>query len=354
MENKPVIILGGGLWGGLLAFRLAETLPMVNFILYEKNSNLGGNQTWFFHENELDVKALSWIYPLIDKSWDGHRVHFPGDSRSLGGKYHSISSKKFHQVILSSLQSKNLKLNNEIPIELAVREGSFVIDTRNICLIKNVAYQKCVGIEVELEMEHGLEQPIMLDAMVNQEDGYHFLSYFPLSSRVLLVRDTRYSKDQNLNSSEIKSEMGKRLKAKGWTINKILREENKISPIPLSTPFIREEGRIVSLGGIFHDSTGHALPDAVKLIDLMVRSSFRFGELKTIVSNFRRKKENQRIFFRLWNRFVFESNDPHDSYKMFQKIYQLPDPVIQKFNCGELDLWDKSRIFIQGSSVFLT
>lgn len=348
MENKPIVILGGGLWGGLLAYRLAQIQPEVEFLLYERNSTLGGNKTWFFHESELEQEDLQWMAPFIDRSWDFHQVHFPEKSRQFEGKYHSISSDRFHQKILDRIPHK-VKLNNELPLELAVGESSFVIDARNDCLIKNSAFQKYMSLEVELEHEHGLKGPIIMDAVVTQKDGYRFMSYLPLSDKNLLVRDTRYSHQDEINLQELRSDINEVLVNRNWHIKRVLREENNLIPVPLSAPLVQEEGKVVSLAGLFHDTTGDSLVPAINLIDKMVKSSFRLGELKKITHNFRKKHENQRRFFRFINRMMFELYNPKDRYRIFQHVYHLPENVLHRFYRGELKMWDKSR-FIMGEN----
>lgn len=348
MENKPIVILGGGLWGGLLAYRLAEIQPDIEFRLYERNSTLGGNKTWFFHENELDPEDMAWIAPLIERSWDSHQVHFPEKSRKIKGKYHAISSKRFNEVVLNKIKNK-VKLNNELPLDIAVNEASFVIDARNDFQIKSSGFQKYLSLEVELERDHELTEPVTMDAVVDQKDGYRFMSYLPIGNRTLLVRDTRYSTHSQINLYEMRSDINDVLVARGWPVKRVIHEESNAIPVPFSAPFIREEGRVVSLAGMFHDTTGDSLVTAINLIDQMVESSFRLGELKNITSNYRRQQEKQRKFFRFINRIMFEFYTPRDRYKLFQNVYRLPENVLQRFHRGELEMWDKPR-FILGKN----
>lgn len=345
MENKPVVIIGGGLWGGLLAYRLSQLLPHLDFWLYEKNSSLGGNHTWTFHESDLAPHTFKWIKPLIEKTWEGHQVHFPEGSRKFGGHYHCITSKKFHEIISQNL-GKRLKLNNELPLELAIHEGSHVIDTRNLCHFKSGGYQKFLGLELELEFSHNLLEPILMDASVEQKDGYRFVNYLPLDSNKILIRDTRYSHLEVVNIEEMRREIAEVIESRKWKIKKVIREESGVYRIPTSSPDFIEERRVISLAGIFHDTTGEALPDAVRLIEQMTSSSFRFGELKKIVRDFRTEREKNRKFFRLLNRVMFEGYDNHERYKIFQHFYQLPWPLIQRFSRGELQLLDRPRIFM--------
>ena len=65
--EKPVIILGGGLLGTFLAYRLKEVPPEVDFKLYEESSTLGNHQHCSFRSSDCD-SSLKWLRPLIAHS----------------------------------------------------------------------------------------------------------------------------------------------------------------------------------------------------------------------------------------------------------------------------------------------
>jgi lycopene beta-cyclase len=52
--DLPTLILaGGGLANGLIAWRLRQLRPQVRVLMIESGSSLGGNHTWSFHDSDL-------------------------------------------------------------------------------------------------------------------------------------------------------------------------------------------------------------------------------------------------------------------------------------------------------------
>jgi hypothetical protein len=103
---------------------------------------------------------------------------------------------------------------------------------------------------------------------------------------------------------------------------------------------VRDENRVVSLAGLFHDTTGCPIAFATRLVDRMVATSFRYGELREVVREFRRETEPQRRYLRYLNRQLFHAGSAH----LFEAIYSQPYPVIERFSRGELMFLDRSRI----------
>lgn len=336
--DKPVIILGGGIWGSLLAWRLKQALPHVNFRLYEETSTLGNHTTCTFRESDCG-EAIEWLRPLISKSWNHHHIKFPQFEKWITNPYHMIESDHLHREVSDKL-GDSLRLNNTLTPEFALKEGDFIIDTRNSCYYKKTGFKKHLSLYIELSEDHHLIAPVVFDGGVSRKERYRTLSYFPLTHNTLIVRDTWYSDQSHINLDEMRKSLCDSIYAKGWRINKIIREETGFSELPVSSPVIREEGRVISLAGLFHDTTGCSISSAAELIDLMVSTSFRFGELKEVVKNFRKNLENDRKYFRYLNRQLIEENHHH----LFEAIYSQPYPVVERFSRGKLTFMDRSRI----------
>lgn len=335
MENKPVIILGGGLWGSLLAYRLKMALPHIPFKIYERTSTLGGHESYTFHGSDIESAAKVWLRPLITQTWSSHRVRFPKYEKVLDNSFHLISSDQLHAVIIDSLKADQVCLNNEISANLALKEASFVIDTRNICGYKKCGFQKFLAMDIELDNTHGLVEPELIGCT----------QYLPLSSHRLLIKDQRYSENADLNFDEMKQNLMKVIALNNWKVTRVLREEMRTRKIPVTTPHFRQEGRVINLAGIFHDTTGNSIPAATRLIDQMVATSFRLGEVKEVVSSFRKETEGDRKFLRYLNRDLIHTV-PEKQHVFFQDIYKLPKPILESFLRGRLSLIDRSRILL--------
>ena len=56
-DPHDVIIVGGGLSGGLLAWRLMQRQPQLDLCLVDSGLRLGGNHTWSFFDDDLTRRA---------------------------------------------------------------------------------------------------------------------------------------------------------------------------------------------------------------------------------------------------------------------------------------------------------
>src|SRR5262245_51532404 len=63
-NDFDLIIVGGGLSGSLLAYRLRSKRPHWRVLLIEGEKTLGGRHTWSFHQGDLSPRAEAWVRPL--------------------------------------------------------------------------------------------------------------------------------------------------------------------------------------------------------------------------------------------------------------------------------------------------
>lgn len=337
--EKPVIILGGGIWGCLLALRLKEKLPQVEFKIYEETSTLGNHESLSFRESDCK-SAMPWLRPFISQSWMLQNIKGQNLDRWLTEPVHYIEAGKMHEILLQNVSAENIKLNNLMTPEFAIQEASFVIDTRNICHYSKFGFRKSLSLDVELVNDHHLIAPVSYDGTSSVKDHTRHLSYFPLGSNRLLIKDIWFSESRQMNLNEMRNELTESLGKRGWKISRVLREESSVTEVPLTSPVVREEGRVISLAGLFHDLTGANLPMAVELIDQMIITSFRFGELKEVVKKYRREKEIDRQFLRFLNRLLIEQKQ----HQVFDVIYKQPTPLIERFSRGNLKVIDRYKI----------
>lgn len=345
MSTKPLIILGGGLWGGLLASRLQQLYPEVEYLLIEEQASFGGNHTWCFHEKDVSEKSLTWLSPFMMNSWDGYTVKFPTYEKTIRSSYHALSSQIFHQVLMRVLPQDRYRLSTKLSLDEALSKGSWVIDARGKFLLDEMAYQKFVGLELELDAPHGLLHPILMDVQVPQIDGFRFIYSLPFSPTRLLIEDTRYSLSPEINDSELKQSIINYSEERGWRIKKILRMERGILPLPLSEVTFKES-EAVQLGGLFHDTTGYSLPDAVRLIERLLEKRPSRENFQKVVENYRHERLSDRSFFRLLNRFMFRASSDADRYRMLEFFYRHSPQLISQFYSGELSTFEKLRFFL--------
>ncbi|MEE4464861.1 lycopene cyclase family protein, partial [Azotobacter chroococcum] len=101
--DYDLILVGGGLANGLIAWRLAELRPALRLLLLERGPVLGGNHTWSFHQDDLTPQQHTWLAPLVSHRWPGYEVRFPERRRILHSGYASITSAHFDAQLCARL-----------------------------------------------------------------------------------------------------------------------------------------------------------------------------------------------------------------------------------------------------------
>lgn len=358
-----LILAGGGLANGLIAWRIKQRRPELRILCIEDQPRLGGNHTWSFHHGDLSPAQHEWIKPLVVRSWPGYDVHFPMRSRRLGTGYASITSERFAKVIepalgddlwanqgIMQLDSRAVVLENGEHLHAAV-----VIDGRGVQPSPHLVLgqQAFVGQLLQLEQPHGLEVPIIMDARVTQGDGYRFVYVLPFTPDTLLVEDTHYVDRHQHSAEELRQHINEYASQQGWKISAVLREEQGILPITLAGDFeafwqqAPGQPRSGLRAGLFHCTTGYSLPHAVRLADWIVeQTSLDADALANGIRDFARQEWKRQSFYRLLNRMLFLAGEPHNRWRVMQRFYGLSEGLISRFYAGTSSLHDKARILV--------
>jgi lycopene beta-cyclase len=238
--------------------------------------------------------------------------------------------------------------NGETIEARAVIDGRGAVPTSSL----EVAFQKFLGLHLELEQPCGLEGPILMDATVEQLDGYRFLYTLPFDQRLLLVEDTRYSDRPGLEREEMRAAILAYARDQGWRVREVVAEEEGVLPIVLSGDidlYWSEADSGVPRSGmraaLFQPTTGYSLAEAVGLADEVSEiESPSSAELDRRVR--RRSLEAWRRggFFRLLNRMLFQAAAPDQRYRVLERFYRLSEPLIQRFYAGRPTVGDRIRI----------
>ena len=360
-DDADLILVGGGLANGLIAWRLRQVRPQARVLVLEGGDTLGGNHTWSFHDGDLTPGQHAWLAPLVAHRWSGYSVAFPGRSRRLSGGYASITSSRFDAVLREALAAQ-VRLNMPVArldartVTLTdgrtLRAGA-VIDGRGLRPSRHLSLglQKFVGLELRLTSAHGLAQPVLMDATVAQHDGYRFVYVLPLSTDTVLVEDTYYSDNDQVDAGRLRERIAAYVHSRGWTVAEELREERGVLPITLDgnvDAFWDESRGIARAGlaaGLFHSTTGYSLASAVQLADMVaalpdLSSAPLFGAIRRHAA----AQWKAQGFFRLLNRMLFRAAAPDQRWRVMQRFYGLPAPLIERFYAGRLGWLDKARI----------
>jgi lycopene beta-cyclase len=359
-----VAILGGGLAGGLIALALARKRPDLKLLLIESGDVIGGDHTWSFFESDIAPHDRWLVAPLVCHSWSAHDVAFPRRRRTIPGAYHTIRSSRLDEVVHETLPPGSVLLGARVhtagPTTVLLHNGSKVeargvIDARGSAALEqhlDLGWQKFVGQELRLEKPHELERPLIMDATIEQIDGYRFLYVLPFTADTLLIEDTYYSDRAHLVSGTVTPRIQHYAAGRGWRIAEVLREETGVLPIAMGGDFDaywRSGGDGVAKAGmraaLFHPTTGYSLPDAVRLATLVARQKDFSGEaLHTLLYTHARKAWTERRFFRMLSRMLFRAAHPPQRWKLLDHFYRKDRGLIRRFYAARSTLADKIRM----------
>jgi lycopene beta-cyclase len=362
--DVDVILVGGGLANSLIAWRLLMRRPEIKIRVIERGPTLGGNHTWSFHEGDVSPSALADLKPFIAATWARQSVSFPGHGRVFDVPYHAISSEQMHDVLSERLGDR-LMLNTEV-VSLAANKvilGDQSVITAH-CVIDGrgpdkgaplaLGFQKFLGLEVETVEPHGETVAVIMDATVEQIDGYRFFYTLPFSATRILIEDTYYSDGPELDHDTLAERVRAYAASKGWQIKEVVREEQGVLPVVLAgdmDAFWKRAGTEIPLAGLraslFHPTTGYSLPDAVAFADALAASGDLSSDgVRRFVETHARDLWRNRGFFRLLNRLLFIAATPAERVSVMERFYRLPGPLIERFFAAKLTVGDKAKIMI--------
>ncbi len=357
----PLVIVGGGLAGALAAVRLAELHPDLPLLLVESGDAIGGNHTWSFFDSDVPDGLQDLVAALGPVRWPRHRVHFPGRTRELAMAYNSVAAPALDALVRERLAGR-LRLGTKVTriasdgIELAGGErigARGVIDARGpqgAMPGLELGWQKFVGIEFAAASPEP-DCATVMDACLPQLDGYRFVYVLPFGPDRVLVEDTYYSNDAELDREAVSGRV-RVLAAERGLLGSELRQEAGVLPILIGGdpdrfwPADDPVARLGLAGGFFHATTGYSFGLALRLADELARLPGEFGSAElarwTRARFLRHWRETW--YFRLLNRMLFHAAKPGERWRVFAHFYRLPAERIARFYAGELTPIDRMRI----------
>lgn len=357
-----LIIAGGGLAGCLTALALARLRPDVRFLLLERAASFGGDHTWSFFDPDVAESDRWLVDPLVTARWEAYDVTFPRRARTLATAYSSLSSARLDRVMRERLRPDQYRLG--CAVEAVAPDGVLlaggetlaaarVLDARGAADMSGLAlgWQKFVGRTYRFDRPHGLARPIVMDATVDQSEGYRFVYCLPFSDRSMLVEDTYYSLSPVLDAPVLGERIEAYLAARGWRPAALEGEEAGVLPVALggriATLWQTDPGvpRIGLRGGFFHPTTGYTLPDAIRTALLVaVEPRLDVSSLHRLLRGTAEALWRRRRFYRLLNRMLFGAAPPPERFKVLEHFYRLDAGRVARFYAGRSTLMDKVRI----------
>jgi lycopene beta-cyclase len=357
-----LILTGGGLSAGLIALALARYRPDISVAIVETGERFGGNHTWSSFESDLTADGRALAAPLIAHRWPDYAIRFPAIRRFFAAPYQSATSERLHAALMAL---PNLRRHLGVPVAAVSPTSVTLADQRTIEAAAvldargqreaphlDLGFQKFVGLEVELEAPHGLTGPIIMDATVDQHDGYRFVYTLPFTPTTALIEDTYYADGAALDRAGVAARVHAYAAVQGWRIARVIRDEDGVLPIAIGGDIRAHlaafpEG-VVPVGmaaGLFHPVTGYSFPDAVRLA-LMVAALPDLGgaAIDRAVRTHAIATWEERKFYRMLSKMLFRAAVPGERWRVLQRFYGLDADLVARFYAGHSTLLDKMRI----------
>lgn len=360
MSDRPnILIAGGGLAGCLVALALAERRPDLRILIVEQNAGFGGQHIWSFFDTDLDGESHTLVAPLVTCHWNDHDIAFPARQRTLAIGYNSIQSSQLDRVMKARLRPEQFRLGfpiREVAADHVVGSGGermdadLVLDARGPAGMAGLTlgWQKFVGKMYRFQRAHGRARPTIMDARVPQRDGYRFAYYLPFGEREMLIEDTYYSDEPDLDPQQLGTELDRMAAAFGPS--EVMEQESGVLPVVI-------DGDVRSLwngasapllglrGGFFHPTTGYSLPDAASnALFLAQQADLSPAAVHAALQERAERFWRERGFFRMLNRMLFRAARPEERYRVLEHFYRLPAATVGRFYAARLSTFDKMRI----------
>ena len=359
-----IAIVGGGLAGGLTALAVHRAFPAMTLVLLEAGEALGGNHRWSWFESDLRPREAELMAAFPTAHWLlGTSVKFPGHQRALTAAYRSLASADFDATLRDILPPDTILCSSRVAkldgqgVTLASGEriaARAVIDCRDFAPSPHLAggWQIFLGRHIRTARPHGLDRPIIMDADLPQHGAYRFVYSLPLSPDEIFVEDTYYADEPVLDRSALGERIAAYCAAQGWD-GDLLCEEHGILPVLTGGDFAAYRGEVGMPGvalagarGLFsHPLTSYTLPFAVANA-LAVAEAAELPGCALAGMLDRRAAEHWHAmqFYRLLGKMLFGAARPEQRYRIFERFYRLPEPLIERFYAGCSTGRDRLRI----------
>jgi len=357
--NCDLAILGGGLSGSLIALAFARLRPEISLLLVEQGPVLGGNHLWSFFDSDITPASRWLIDPLITHRWpQGHEVRFPTYRRTLATAYNSIASAQLDTHARQALGNRvilDAEAVQVMPDRVTLADGReiaarAVIDARGGGDLSalDCGWQKFVGQALRLTSPHGLDRPVIMDATVDQIDGYRFVYLLPFDDHTIFVEDTYYSNDPALDVPALTDRIAAYASARGWNVQQITHQESGVLPVVHGGDFDRFWPKTDSVAragvraALFQPMTGYSLPDAVEAaLWLADQPLDNLGHATRARAAAHWRSGS---YYRLLGKMLFRAARPDQRWRIFDRFYRLSPNLIARFYSGRSTWADRIRI----------
>ena len=363
-RSFDIAIVGGGLAGGLTALAIHRAHPDRRIALIEAGETFGGNHRWSWFEDDLDEAGKALLARFPKSEWTGgNEVRFPAHTRVLAANYRSLDSRDFDSVLRRDLPQETLMLRaraaqlseSEVMLESGEAiDASVVIDCRDAVPSPHLegGWQVFLGQHLRTGVPHGIARPVIMDATVEQHGAYRFVYLLPMGEDEIFVEDTYYADSPVLDAPLLRQRVADYAAAKGWQAE-VVHEETGVLPVITGGDFAAYRAALdipgVALagarGGFTHPLTSYTMPVVVENAISIARAlTFDGAALARHVERRAHAHWRATQFYRLLGRMLFQGARPEERYRVFERFYRLPEPLIERFYAAHSTAFDKLRV----------
>lgn len=362
-NQYDLAIAGGGLAGGLVALALNKLKPELDIALIEAEDNFGGNHIWSFFDSDVDEDHRWLLEPLISRSWESYDVHFPKYSRSLANGYNSIESANLDRELRARLPESSLitdhkikkiksgivKLGNDTEIA-----AEAVLDVRGGGDISALEFgwQKFCGQMLRLKEPHGLERPVIMDATVEQIDGYRFVYCLPFGKNEIFVEDTYYSDTKEIDPKKLNGRIAEYADQQDWMVDQIMHSESGQLPVLYGGDFTAfwdsnkgPDARAGVRAALVQPITSYSLPMAVKTAMIIAdMPKITQKKLDKLLKELAFQHWADGKFYRMLCAMMFKAAKPEKRYLTLEHTYSKDEALIERFYAGKSTKLDQASL----------
>ena len=363
-------VVGGGLSGGLIALALQRARPGLSIALIEQGETIGGNHRWSWFASDLDPAGQALLADMRVTHWDnGYDVRFPRHGRTLSTPYRSLASVDFDAALRAALPASALVTRTAVrAVEangVVLQDGTRmaarrVIDCRGHVPSEHLAggWQVFMGRHIRTARPHGVPRPVIMDARVDQvapdgNDGaYRFVYVLPLGDRDLFVEDTYYADRPALDAALLAGRIDDYCALHGWA-GEIAGTETGVLPVITGGDFAafqasRSIAGVAMAGaraGLVHPLTSYTLPQAV-MTALAIADAAADPKADVAAMLETRAAAHWRAtrFYRMLGAMLFGAAAPARRFRIFERFYRLPGPLIERFYAARSTRGDMARV----------
>ena len=363
-RDCDIAIVGGGLAGGLIALALARQRRDITVRLIEAGDRPGGNHRWSWFASDLSLPGAALLAPMRKTEWDsGYGVCFPDHRRQLATPYRSLASADFAAALERELAPETLLVRRRAAAldagGVTLADGSrisarAVVDARGFAPTAHLkgGWQVFMGRHMRLKQPHGLIQPVIMDAEVEQLGGYRFVYVLPLSAQEVFIEDTYYQDHPVLDRSALSARLDGYAAAQGWD-GELLGHETGVLPVITGGSFaaFQSANRIPGValagarGGFVHPLTSYTLPFAVANALAIARDADLPGDQLAARMDARARAHWRATgFYRKLGRMLFTAARPAQRWRVFAQFYRREEGLIERFYAGHSHWRDRITI----------